>query len=541
MGRVQQSGLAEAAITTRAQSNTLQNKLLWVFPILLVTWVHYPVLAAGFYADDYLNFYDLIHNGPLEFIVRIHGGHSLVVRNSLFYLFYQLFGLEPSPYLVFTLAIHLTNVVLLQRMLRHFAASPMQAAFFATLWGVSPVAFGVIGWYSAACHAMMTTLVLWVLGDVARAAHQQAVIPWTTAIRWCLLLLAGASTFGGGIVVALLSPLVVFLLLPPGTSRKRATIALGLLSAAMPLLYLLHQYAMGVVAHVPSDRVISGFSLATALDRSFDILRTLIDFLSYGLASLLLGPWIATTEAGIVVGGPFAGHSAHWVITTSNVLFVVFCVVLVVFVWKRPKQRLKPVAAIVLLCGATYGSIVLARLFLYQSHPAFALQPRYHYLGPVLLVTLVSILASWITATTTMSARSRAVAVATFMIVWTVLSGRSAHELSEVLYARSGDEFAQSAAFLHKEIHKTPPGSPVFIDNRQYFTRPFFASFWKNYPARFPGLAASFVMLYPEDVVDGRRVYFVEQDSTRLQAMRQRDGSRLSGLILSPEEARLLR
>jgi hypothetical protein len=229
------------------------------------------------------------------------------------------------------------------------------------------------------------------------------------------------------------------------------------------------------------------------------------------------------------------------VITTGNVLFVVFCVVLVVFVWKRPKQRLKPVAAIVLLCGATYGSIVLARLFLYQSHPAFALQPRYHYLGPVLLVTLVSFLASWITPATTMSARSRAVAVATFMIVWTVLSGRRAHELSEVLHARGGDQFAQSAAFLRQEIHQTPPGAPVFIGNRQYFRGAILASVWRNDPARFPGLAASFVILYPEDVVDGRRVYFVEPDSTRLEAMRQRDGSRLSGLILSPEEARLRR
>jgi hypothetical protein len=127
------------------------------------------------------------------------------------------------------------------------------------------------------------------------------------------------------------------------------------------------------------------------------------------------------------------------------------------------------------------------------------------------------------------------------MIVWTVLSGRSAHKLSEVLYTRGGDQFAQSAAFLRQKIHQTPPGSPVFIDNRQYSRDSIFEFIWKNDPARFPGLAASFVILYPEDVVAGRRVYFVERDSTRLQAMRQRDGSRISGLILSPEEARLRR
>jgi hypothetical protein len=127
------------------------------------------------------------------------------------------------------------------------------------------------------------------------------------------------------------------------------------------------------------------------------------------------------------------------------------------------------------------------------------------------------------------------------MIVWTLLSGRSAHELSEVLYPRGGDQFAQSAAFLRQKIHQTPPGSPVFIDNRQYFNGKIFEVIWKKDPASFPGLAASFVILYPEDVVDGRPVYFVERDSTRLQAMRQRNGSRISGLILSPEEARLRR
>jgi hypothetical protein len=110
-----------------------------------------------------------------------------------------------------------------------------------------------------------------------------------------------------------------------------------------------------------------------------------------------------------------------------------------------------------------------------------------------------------------------------------------------VLYPRGGDQFAQSAAFLRQKIHQTPPGSPVFIDNRQYFNGKIFEVIWKKDPASFPGLAASFVILYPEDVVDGSPVYFVERDPTRLQAMRQRDGSRLSGLILSPEEARLRR
>jgi hypothetical protein len=530
----------ETGRRTRARESTRLLRLLCVLPVALVALVQYPVLWGSFYVDDYLNLYDAIHNGPLEFILRIHGGHSLIVRNALFYLTHQLFGLDPLPYLLTALAIHLANVALLQRVLRHFTASPLLAALGATLWGVSPVAFGVIGWYSAACHAMLTTLLLWVLGDLARASYEESEIGRGTAIRWCLLLLAGASTFGIGIGAAMVFPLVVFLLLPAGSSRRRTTLVVGSLAAVVPVLYLAQEHAMEVVVGAPNDPVLRlGFSMA--LSQSFRVLRSLVDFSSYGLASLLLGPWVTTTETGVVVGGPFGVHSATWVMELAHGLFVVFGVALAGFVWKGPKQQRRPIAAVVLLCVVSYGCIVVGRLFLYQASPAFGMQPRYHYLGPLLLGILVSFLVGWLGRSLGLPSRARIAAAMAFLVVWAAVSCRSVHDISAVLYVQGIHEFAQANSYLKRSIERAPPGSAVFINNRQPFSHGAFKVLWQRDPARFPGLAAVFVILYPDDVVAGRKVYFVEKDPERLEAMRRRPHSRISRLVVSPREARLLR
>jgi len=514
--------------------------ILCVLPIALVAWAHYSLLTGGFYVDDYVNLYDAIHNGPLEFIFRIHAGHSLILRNGLFYVTYQLFGLDPFPYLASALAVHLTNVALLQRLLRHFDASPQRAALCATLWGVSPIAFGVIGWYSAACHAMLTTFVLWVLGDLARAARDHREIGWGTAIRWCLLLLAGASTFGAGIGLAVLSPLVAFLILPSGPSRNRAMLALGAMAAAVPLLYLLQQSAMGVLAGQPKDQIVA-VSLSTAVGQSYEVLRTLVDFVGYGLASFLLGPWITADETGHVVSGSFAGRSAPWVIGIGNALFAIFGAALAMFVWKGPKERRRPMAAIGLLCIVAYLSIVIARLFWFKEHPAFALQPRYHYLGPALLAVLISFLLGWLGSFTMFSARVRSLSLVPFLILWTAFSVRTANDLSAVLYKDGVDEFTTLSSFLERRIDQAPARSPVFIKNRPLSGHEMYELLWSTDPARFPGLAAVFVILYSDDVVSGKHVHFVENDPARLEALRRRSDSRIARLVISPAEAQLRR
>lgn len=538
--RMEEQGEPDSGRRAGSPANPWCSVLLCALPVVLAALVQCPVLRRSFFVDDYVNLYDVIHNGPLEFILRIHGGHSLVVRNGLFYLFYQLFGLEPFPYMLSALCVHLVNVALLWRILRYLAASPLLAAFGATLWGVSPVAVGVIGWYSASCQAMCATVLLWVLGDIARVYRRETELRHTTVIRWCLLLLAGSSTFGSGIGIAMISPLVVLLLLPPGHARRRATLATGALVIAVPILYLIQQHTMGALTG-SSDYVsaVSGFWVLRL--RPFKVLGSLVDFVSYGLVSLLLGPWATTDEAGKVVTGPFAGRTTTWVMDIAHILFFVFGVMLAGLVWKGPKELRRPVAVVVLLCLVSYGVIVVGRFFLYPGRPDFAVQPRYQYLGPVLLAILVSLLVGWSVSVARLSSRVRVAGAVAFSLGWAAVSSGSVRDVSTALYSRGADEFAVASFYLRHSIERAPPGSTVFIDNQQPFSHGVFESIWESRSDRFPGLAAVFVILYPDDVVEGRRVYFVEKDPERLATLQRRYDSRIARLVVSPAGARLLR
>jgi hypothetical protein len=58
-------------------------------------------------------------------------------------------------------------------------------------------------------------------------------------------------------------------------------------------------------------------------------------------------------------------------------------------------------------------------------------------------------------------------------------------------------------AGIEKAIRAKPVGEAVFIQNGRF--PPFF-----YYPTIFPGLAAAFVIFYPDHTVDGRPVFFVD-------------------------------
>jgi len=50
----------------------------------------------------------------------------------------------------------------------------------------------------------------------------------------------------------------------------------------------------------------------------------------------------------------------------------------------------------------------------------------------------------------------------------------------------------------------------------------------------FPGWAAVFVIAFPDNVIDGKRVYFVEPDESRRKFAAARVGHRISTLLVEP-------
>ena len=53
-----------------------------------------------------------------------------------------------------------------------------------------------------------------------------------------------------------------------------------------------------------------------------------------------------------------------------------------------------------------------------------------------------------------------------------------------------------------------------------------------NTPDHFPGLAALFVVLYPNNIVDGKRVYFLEESAEIVQNAKAHASARISELLV---------
>src|SRR5215470_16271639 len=65
-----------------------------------------------FFADDFLNLQMIVNARVDAYVLQPASGHLLILRNALFWLFYQAFGTRAELYFLMVLLTHLANVVL---------------------------------------------------------------------------------------------------------------------------------------------------------------------------------------------------------------------------------------------------------------------------------------------------------------------------------------------------------------------------------------------------------------------------------------------
>jgi hypothetical protein len=84
---------------------------------------------------------------------------------------------------------------------------------------------------------------------------------------------------------------------------------------------------------------------------------------------------------------------------------------------------------------------------------------------------------------------------------------------------------------MRKQIASAKPGAVVYIPNERFKS---VGPMLYGAVKRFPGWVGLFVIYFPDDVVDGHRVYFLETDPTVIAGAS--DSRRASGLLKSYEE-----
>jgi hypothetical protein len=491
---------------------------LGLLSIAFAAVVYWPITRNYFLFDDFLHLYEVVNLPLLRVLVEPFGEHLYVVRNLVFASFYHVFGPEPRWFFAAVLLTHLVNVGLLYLLVWRLTRAPRLACAGAAVWGTAPVLEGALGWYSAYGQVLVATVMLAVLADLVRAADSSSRISRHRLAAWSLALVAGATCHGTGIGVALGFPVIAFLLLPPGRERPRALLALAPLWALVPSLYLLCRWTS--ITMYPGSR--GKLEMQLALARAWrGPLEMLAGLLAQGVASVHLGfRWL----------GPEESPAALWLVCG---LYLGFVVAALAHGTSRLRRRL---LACLLLSLAIYSVVAAGRgslQILADSDPgstvtAFGLgaTTRYHYAGVLPLLLASCLVVGAIAERRPLPARVRDALLVAALGALVFGYRDTAWRIDEASSALARKQTTDVLNRLHARIRAAPPGRNVYFVARR------FPGVGPLVPAaRFPGWAAVFAIFFPDDRVDGHRVFFVSSNPEVLGAAR--GGKRSQGLLVS--------
>jgi len=464
-----------------------------------------PVLRVYFHDDDFLHLFQIANFGPLEFITTPNAGHMYLVRNSVFFLNFLVFGMHAGAYLAGLVATHVANVLLLFVLVRRLTGSARIACFGGLLFAVCPANDGTLGWYSVHGHALVALFVL--AGLLLLLPEREDVGPLTTrrALGVALCMLAASQCWGSGVAAALLAP-VAAALLRPDAFRSRGAAAMLL---AVPVLVGLAMAALYVPrTGINPDPMSSISMLARSAVDWGHVLPMVGHTVSLGIVSLVLGaayPLDHYPDAvSVATSGAFA-LATLWALRRGS-----------------SEARRQLLAFLILTLGA-YTIVAAARAaFLAGIQPnalvhAYVAATRYHYLPQVLLTLVLCLVLAEAARWLAPSSRTTGALLAAW-VVWAIASV-TVLRAPVARFDAARDLVARQRDAIRSAVLAQAPGSTVCLPNEPV-----------PVSVGFPGTVGIFMLFNHEDALDGRRVYFVSSDPAVL-AMREQ-GGRLGTLLL---------
>jgi hypothetical protein len=484
--------------------------------LVLTAWVYYPITRVFFFADDFYHLGCIANESHLVWLLAPFGGHNLVLRNLAFLGSWELFGFHSEPWYWTVLLTHLLNVWLLFGVLSALTSSVLLACFGATLWGICPLDAGTIGFYSVYGQAMVATILLVVLDQLARLAATGERLPPRWACLWYVLLLLGTTCFGTGIGVALVFPVILFLLLPAAWRQPGVRIAY----LALPAVTLAVYFGL---------RTLSGWIQPLPLPESMQLMAA-----RTGLRDV---PLMLLPLIGFAVGGAGLGHAfdpGKFVDARTWVMIAALVLGLGLAAWRGDWRTRRTMIAMAALAVSVYGVVAVGRAHMYIvfAYPLAkaATEPRYHYVGTIPIVILICQVLQQIGRIGWLSAIPRSLLLAvglSLQMGMYLLSGFQIdqHPSTRAYVTRTFEEMRDAVA-------ASPAGTTVYIENGETQTvlGPMLRMF-------LPGRAGLFLFLSPDDRQDGRPVRFVERDAQVLKFWAARPATRLATLLVAPRQA----
>lgn len=476
-------------------------------PILVTALVYWPSSNQFFHGDDFYHLYRASDQPLLPFLLQPHAGHVCIALSAVIGICHALFGVDPRGWFTLLVATHLVNVALCFRLIRLGGAGRHGALLGSLMWGLLPAHASSLTWFTMYGQVLASTCILALLGSLlARRGRPPGA---TRSVAWVLALLVATTAHGAGTAAALAMPVVGLVLLPAHPGRWRT---IAVLAAAWPVMLVLAS-ASRALMQVPG--ILPALGPGLAVRHPAAALQLFIELLQFGTTMPFLGILDPTPSAG-----------------TARIVSVVWLVAVGTALVQAGARRRRTMLALLAVAGAVYAATALGRSGSYDFLARAAVPgsvPRYHYL-PSATVLVATALAAGVLCRRAPLPEGFVPAVALGMAL--VFSGtflqtdwRPDARTDNLHRFRSAQERLRT--WIDATAAEVPPAATLRIPNDPL---PGIGGMIGD--ARFPGLAALFVLTEPDDVVDGHRVTFVEPDerTRRLAAT----WPRMSGLLVAP-------
>jgi hypothetical protein len=492
------------------------------WPLLATLIVQGHVLRYGFLFDDFVHLYNVSNLPLLQAISIPMGGHLLHSFTTVVWIIKSVFGPNPVAFLLLGLIIHLASVWLLFQIVSRLTGSQALAAFGATLWGINPFIAGTLGWISVHGQVYATAAMLWVLLDIVRCSQAPGSLNNSLLLRHALLLLLATTSFGAGLTTTLVLPLLVLLWNPVPAERLRLVAVYGVVASAAVALYVGTMVLQGNAQDNLGEKLgilQQSLSIVPAIGRAF------VELLAVGSSALLWGPLLV---------GKIAPVPRELLVVAALVTFVFVTLPLLVWgCWVSQSHERRRILALLLIPAAAYGLMAIAR-----SGGILVLQPdaaRYHYLTMAILTVVLSLVSARLPDRFRTRPGSHGAMVYFIWLALVILP----FALGPVPAARErhsnwqNSQYMQFKQALETALTNHSGQGDIYITNR-----PFAVFLWGPSPKDFPGLAGVFVMTYPSNTVDGKRVYFLEESAEIVQMAKAQAGARISELLVHAPAAK---
>lgn len=493
------------------------TKYAILIPVFFTFVVQVSILNGDFFSDDYMYFYRAANSGFWRFLFDPFANQIMPVRHVILYVFFCLFGLQASYYFILAFITHLLNVFFLYVVIKRITDNNLLAVFFSTLWGIALINRGTLEWFSAYGHVLATCFLLLILVDVSKLARGTESPGNFMLVRWSVLLVLSAFSWGVGIGIAVIFFISACFFLFHLKKRIRTSLIMLIPALLVILIYALIQRI--IIWRSAADSFVFEFPYDNPLFWISSI-KLFLAKLSYAVSMLLIGPFIINASHELIISYCITGLFAS--------------VMVYVFIKSSVYQRNLILGLMVLLL-VTCGIFSFAKAWISEvlklSFRSTVVSPWHYYMMTILVALLLGIACSLFIKTEKIKSNIIPISIMTLLlIVIFIASFVPAHYFYNKHGVNCKNEYYAIVEELKAGTTNLKQNESIYFRNKM--TKSIRVPFQTDKNFDFPGLAAIYMIARFEGKFDGRNVYFIEENRALAKNLLADKDSAISKIIL---------